>query len=135
MALDDGRVFSDLVAAVVQERDIVLQSDGSALRAYCYLSDAVRGFFSVLFHGEAGSVYNVGNKRAEISVRDLADTLVMLFPERNCKVVRTVRGHPPGYLPSRIQRIAPDTAKLEAIGWQPRYGIEKGFKRTILSFL
>src|SRR5262249_53731189 len=28
MALDDGRVFSDFVAAIVQERDIVLTSNG-----------------------------------------------------------------------------------------------------------
>ncbi|HEV3203503.1 MAG TPA: NAD-dependent epimerase/dehydratase family protein, partial [Gemmataceae bacterium] len=134
MALDDGRVFSDLVAAIVEQHDIVLQSDGAARRAYCYLSDAVRGFFTVLFHGENGSAYNVGNTQAEISVRDLAQKLVALFPEKCLKVIHAASSHRPGYLPSRIPRVAPDTTKLAALGWRPKYGIEDGFKRTILSF-
>lgn len=34
MALDDGRVFADFVANVVNRQDIVMMSDGSAVRPF-----------------------------------------------------------------------------------------------------
>ncbi|MBI3891533.1 MAG: NAD-dependent epimerase/dehydratase family protein, partial [Candidatus Wallbacteria bacterium] len=61
MRLDDGRVFADFVADIVQGRDILLQSDGSALRAFCYLADATVGFFTVLLKGKVAEAYNIGN--------------------------------------------------------------------------
>lgn len=135
MALDDGRVFGDFVSDVVHGRDLVLRSDGSAIRAYCYLSDAVAGFFTVWLRGTAGQAYNVGNNRAEASVRELAHKLAALFPEKKLQVVQAAARGESGYLPSRVNRVSPDTAKLEALGWSPRYSLETGFARTILSFL
>ncbi|WP_159730939.1 NAD-dependent epimerase/dehydratase family protein [Methylosinus sp. Ce-a6] len=129
MRLDDGRVFADFVRDVVTGRDIVLNSDGSAERAFCYLADAVRAFFAVLLKGEAGLAYNVGNPEAVASVRALAETLIGLYPQRGVSLRSSVP--PSGYIPSQIQRSAPDTTRLEALGWRPTVGIAEGFKRTI----
>ncbi len=54
MELNDGRVFADFVADIVAGRDIVLKSDGSARRPFCYLADATVGFFKVLLQGGRG---------------------------------------------------------------------------------
>ncbi len=51
MRLDDGRVFADFVADIVNFRDIIMKSDGSAQRAFCYLADATVAFFTVLLKG------------------------------------------------------------------------------------
>ena len=51
MKLDDGRVFADFVKNVVCNENIQLSSDGSAKRSFCYLADAVIGFFTVLLKG------------------------------------------------------------------------------------
>jgi nucleoside-diphosphate-sugar epimerase len=135
MALDDGRVFSDFVADIVHRRDLVMKSDGSAVRAYCYLTDAVAGYFTVLLRGESGLAYNVGNNRAEVSVLELARRLIALFPEKNLRVIQAERPPASGYLASKVSRISPDTTRLEALGWRPEHSLESGFQRTVRSFL
>lgn len=132
MALDDGRVFADFVADIVARRDIVMKSDGRTERAFCYLSDATRGFLTVLLRGVAGQAYNVGNPASLTSIGALAETLTGLFPERRLNVVQ----QPPAgdYLQSRISRNWPDIAKSGALGWLPSVGLEDGFRRTVSSF-
>jgi nucleoside-diphosphate-sugar epimerase len=129
MRLDDGRVFADFVRDIVAGRDIALTSDGSAERAFCYLADATAAFFTLLLKGEKSRAYNVGNARAVVSIRDLATTLTALYPERGLKATF---GRPAeGYIASRVARSAPDTGRLEALGWRPRTGVADGFRRTI----
>jgi len=133
--LDDGRVYADFVADIVNNLDIIMKSDGSARRAFCYLTDAVQGFLTILLKGENGQAYNLGNPQGEISILELAVKLVDLFPEKGLKVLRQPIHDNPDYIPSQISRNCPDISKLLALGWQPQTSIEEGFKRTIGSFL
>lgn len=136
MPLRDGRVFSDFVADVVERRPLVMKSDGSAVRSYCYLADAVAGMLAALLRGAPGEAYNVGHPGAVASVGELADRLVALFPDRGLTVQRApAPDAPTGYLPSPIARSVPDVAKLSALGWAPVHGIEAGFRRTVEAFL
>jgi UDP-glucuronate decarboxylase len=127
---DDGRVFADFAFNVLRGENIVMKSDGSARRAFCYAADAVEAFFTVLLKGEPAIPYNVGNPDAELSVMELAELLVGLFPERNLMVEKHA---PPsaGYLASTFQRLMPDVSALRALGWQPRTTPEAGFRRMI----
>ena len=134
MRLDDGRVFADFVADILHHRHIVMKSDGAARRAFCYLSDAVRGFFTVLLTGQVGQAYNIGNDEGELSVQELAQLLVDLFPEKQLKVIRYTGAQSPGYLPSKIARNCPDIAKARRLGWAPQVTVPDGFRRTIGSF-
>lgn len=134
LSLEDGRVFADFVANVVRGEDLVLKSDGRAIRAYCYLADAVRGFLTVMLKGAKAEAYNVGNPHAQVSVAELAERLVALFPELHLRVLRSEAPRAAGYLESPIPSNAPRTEKLEALGWRPKHSIESGFSRTVLSF-
>ena len=129
LALDDGRVFCDFVADLVGGRDLKLTSDGMAIRAYCYLGDAVAGYLAVLLKGK-NEAYNVGNSRMAVSVRELAERLVALFPEKELRLRHTPPEYAAGHLHNGVSRICPDTSKLEALGWEPRHSIESGFRRT-----
>jgi len=133
MPLGDGRVFTDFVADVLARRDVVMRSAGTASRAFCYLADAVAGFFTILLRGEAATPYNVGNDSAELSVRDLAALLAGLDPSLGLKVRREA-AEGDTYLPSPIQRGCPDVTRLRNLGWEPRTGPEEGFRRTIRSY-
>lgn len=135
MKLDDGRVFADFVSDVVNGRDIVMRSDGKAIRAFCYLSDAIIAFFTVILKGEIGQAYNVGNDKAEISVIDLANLLVSLYPERKLKAIKQDESVTPGYLKSPFNRHVPDINKIKQLGWIPQINLNEGFRRTIESFL
>lgn len=134
MALNDGRVFADFVANVVRGEDIVLKSDGGAVRPFCYLADAVAGYFTVLLCGETGLPYNVGNDRTEISVKDLALLLAGLFPEKKLRVRQEAAAPAPGYLASPVARVVPDLSRIAGLGWRPSTSLREGFSRTILSY-
>jgi len=135
MRLDDGRVFADFVADILNNRDIVMKSDGTAVRAFCYLADAIQGFFRVLLNGQVGQAYNIGNDKGEVSVLELAQILVSLFPDKKLKVVKNIGAQVPGYLKSQITRNCPDITKVRQLGWEPTVSVVEGFRRTISSFL
>ena len=134
LSFDDGRVFADFVANIVNGEDIVMNSDGAAVRSFCYLADATAGFFTVLLKGENAQAYNVGNPAGTISIKELAHLLVNIYPQKKLSAVfKQVENAT--YLPSNFSRLCPDIEKIKALGWRPFTGLAEGFKRTIDSFI
>lgn len=133
MELNDGRVFADFVANIVAGQNIVLKSDGSARRPFCYLADATEAHFRVLLTGKAGEAYNLGSGM-QCSVLELAEMLCSLFPERGCKVVRQARSAGDAYVPSAVRGFELDLGKIHALGWKATTSIEEGFRRTVQSY-
>jgi UDP-glucuronate decarboxylase len=131
---EDGRVFADFSFNVLRNENIVMSSDGSARRAFCYASDAIAGFLTVLLKGETAMPYNVANSSAELSVMELAEMLVGLFPEKKLQVDRRVDRGAKGYMPSTYNRLVPDTTRLESLGWKPTVAPAQGFKRMIQAY-
>ncbi len=135
MKLADGRVFSDFVANVVTGKNIVMKSRGEVKRPFCYIADTAAALFTILLKGKPGQAYNVGNDQAEASVIGLANLLVDLFPQKKLKVIKKERAKKEGYIETKILSNRPDTSKLRALGWQPKYSPTQGFQRTIDSFV
>jgi UDP-glucuronate decarboxylase len=131
LAPDDGRVFSDFIADIVAGRDFIIKSDGSARRAFCYVSDAIAGIFTAMLKGNSGQPYNVGNDRAEVSIKELAETLIAAFPERKLSVIIDPAKMGQNYAKSAVSRNAPDVGALRGLGWSPRIDIATGFRRTV----
>ena len=132
---DDGRSFADFITAAADRRPLILNSNGSAIRYFCYLSDTVAGLFTVLLRGEAGEAYNVGSETECCSILELAQLIIGLFPERDLRLIHT------GVADSRVksvistQRPVPlNTAKLRALGWQARVRLADGLRRAVLSY-
>lgn len=132
--LNDGRVFGDFIKNIKNNENIEMKSDGSARRAFCYLSDATVAFFTVLINGMNGEAYNVGNPEQEVSIYELAEKLVELFPEKKLKVIRIEENQSIEYIKSPINKCLPCIDKIRKIGWEPKIEISEGFKRTILSY-
>ncbi len=128
---DDGRVFADFVSNIVNNEDIVLKSDGSAVRSFIYLVDTISGMFTALLKGKNGEAYNLANETSTVSIKSLAETLAQLYPEKKLKVIRKQRPLNDGYVESTISVNRPSTAKLEALGWKPHFSLQEGFRRTI----
>jgi nucleoside-diphosphate-sugar epimerase len=133
MDLNDGRVFADFVADIVRGENIVLKSDGTALRLFCYLADAVVGLFSVLLKGGDAEAYNVMNDEGGIRIGDLATTLCNLFPEAGLRVIREV---PEVTVQAKVWNTGFPVSmkKLRSLGWRPSTSVQHGFRRTILSY-
>jgi len=135
IGLSDGRVFADFISDIVNRRDIIMKSDGQAQRSFCYLADAILGFYTVLLMGKVGEAYNIGNDKAVIKIVDLAERLVGLFPELQLQVVKKIEANNNGYIKSMVVNLLPNITKISKLGWSPKYSIEEGFKRSIQSYL
>ena len=72
---------------MIEGENIVLNSDGSAERAFCYITDAVIAMFYVLFNGKSGKAYNLANETEPISIKELAELLVSIRKDKQIKVV------------------------------------------------
>ena len=135
MQLDDGRVYADFVACILNNEPIALKSDGLATRSFCYSADAVAGFWKVLLDGAPGEAYNVGNPDGEISMRALGQLLVGMYPEKGLTLSYVERPPADNYLASAVARGCPDIAKVATLGWHPTTSLADGFRRTIESYL
>jgi nucleoside-diphosphate-sugar epimerase len=120
--LDDGRVFADFVSDIINKKDIVLKSRGSASRSFCYLSDATIAYYTVLLKGQSGEAYNVGG--FETGIRELAERLAS---EYNLMVITGTEN-------SGYPRVCPDITKIGRLGWTPKVSVQDGFRRTVRSF-
>lgn len=132
--LNDGRAFADFTKAILENKDIVLKSDGSATRPFLYITDATCAFFKVLLDGEMSEAYNLGADASnEMSMRDLAQMLVESYPEKALKVVFDIDEKDLTYSKMRSpqQQIRYSYAKLKALGWKQRVNVKEAFLRTI----
>lgn len=66
----DERVMSQFIETGIKEGVVRTSGNGSAMRTYCYISDAVDMMTNVLYKGESG-IYNIGGVSA-ITISDLA---------------------------------------------------------------
>ena len=132
--LNDGRVFSDFCKNILNNENIILKSDGSAKRSFCYVADAVQAYFLILLSGEPATAYNVGgDEYHEITIRDLSQMLVALFPEKKLKVVFYINENDLTYTKMRTpqKQILPDLSKINSLGWYLSTTVRDSFKRTI----
>ena len=126
---NDGRVMSDFISDAVAGRDIILKSDGTAIRAFCYITDAISGIFTALMKGRQGEAYNLADETHPLTIRKAAE----LTAEAAGVHVRTEIGtNMQGYC--NYRRTGLDTSRLESLGWKPNTGIEEAITRTIESF-
>src|SRR5207245_9140299 len=76
LKIADRRVLPDFARDVLAGRDIVMLSDGTPRRTFCYVADAVIGYYKILVKGRPGEAYNIGAEVPEISIRELAEMVV-----------------------------------------------------------
>lgn len=128
---NDPRVFASFMNNLVHGEDIVMKSDGTAYRAFCYVADAVAAFFTVLFCGKDGEAYNVCNSTEFCSIRQLANRIISLREDVSLKVITKERPADDNYIENlRANLNPPSDEKLRQLGWHPEYTIEQGFARV-----
>jgi len=133
MKLDDGRVFADFVRNIVMDENIEMKSDGNAVRSFCYISDATIAFFKILLEGKNNNAYNMSNPTQSVSIKELAEILIDLFPEKKLKVI--YKNQSQDYLKSPIEGHIANISKLQSLDWNPSVSISEGFTKTIRSYL
>jgi nucleoside-diphosphate-sugar epimerase len=135
LKISDRRVIPDFATNIMESEDIIILSDGSATRTFCYISDAVVGYLKVLARGRSGESYNIGKDKPEISVNELADICVSVAKDLFHYTGKTVKKSSSDnkYLVDNPVRRCPDISKARnELGFEPDVGIEDGLRKTFL---
>ena len=127
--LKDKRIFPDLMNNIKMNKDIVLYSDGTPTRSFCYISDQIRGIIEVLFKGKNGEPYNIGNNE-EISIKKLAKLAVKISKKKlNIKMKSNMDKT---FNTDSPKRRCPDIKKMYSLNkWRPKINLNTGLLRTI----
>jgi nucleoside-diphosphate-sugar epimerase len=135
LKITDGRVIPDFARDVLAGRDIVMLSDGSPKRTFCYASDAVVGYYKVLVRGGNGEPYNIGIDHPEISMADLATLIVKTARDLFGYGGKVVLGksQESDYLADNPVRRCPVIKKArDQLGYEPGIQVEEGIWRSLV---
>ena len=131
MNINGGMVHTEFLKMLLNNEDIVLLSDGSSLRTYTYISDAISAMFKIILESE-DIVYNAVNNKNEVSIKELAEILINLYPEKESKLVFNIEEEKEGYDYKTFKFCLISSEKImNELKWNPKYSIEEGFERTI----
>ncbi len=135
LRLDDRRVLPDFARDVLEGRDVVLHSDGSPRRTFCYIKDAIVGYLRALVSGRPGEAYNIGSDAPEVSMREVAEKVVATAHDQwgYAGRVRFEASTDPQYLVDNPQRRCPvlDKARSE-LGYAPNVSLDDGIARALV---
>lgn len=129
--LDDGRLHIDFISQIISKGEIVLKSDGTAVRTFLYLTDAVRAMFYVLFYGIPGEAYNIVTEEGEASVKELADRMASLAAGKSVNVVFDQTKRDTIEVTGALSVVTGDSTKLTALGWKPQHSMADGCERMM----
>jgi len=128
MLMSDTKAISQFIRKGIAGEDIVLKSAGTQYYSYTYMADAISGLLTILLKGECGEAYNVADEKSDIMLKDLA-ALIAAYKGKQVVFEIPDEVESAGY--SKATKARLDGSKLKALGWEPRYDIEEGIKRTM----
>lgn len=133
MRIGDKRLPADLANCILEQRDIVIHSDGRPTRTFCYISDAIAGYFKCLQYGKFDS-FNIGIETPEISVRELA----AIYQSASQEIfdfkpqITFVESEDKEYLVDNPNRRCPDITKArDLLRYDPSVKVEDGVRRYL----
>lgn len=129
MKSTDYRVIPTLLSQGLQGKELTVHDKGNQTRTFCYISDAVTGFFKILINGRNGEAYNVGNDAEEINMLALAETIAeSVFDNKvHIKLIK----YPDNYPQDEPRRRCPDLTKIKKeLGYAQQVNLKTGLRRA-----
>ncbi len=126
MRPSDGRVVSNFIVQALRGDPLSIYGEGDQTRSFTYVDDLVDGIHR-LFFSERVEPTNVGNP-GEFTVRQLAERVLAMTGSRSELSFLPLPEDDP-----KVRR--PDIGVARAVlGWEPRFPLEEGLRRTIPYF-
>ncbi len=130
MRLDDNRVIPNFVAKGLNREALPVYGDGHSTRTFCYITDAITGFFQILLSDRDGEAFNLGSADDEISMKELAKQVAELIGP-GAKIA-FVGGINDAYANADPKRRRPDISKaINLLGYSPKVELREGLQRFI----
>lgn len=118
------KVIPLFITNLIDGQQAPVYGEGKQIRDWLFVEDHCSAIDLLIEHGINGEVYNIAGNQ-EISNIELARLILSLLgkDESLIKLVQDRPGHD--------FRYSLDCSKLKKLGWQQRYSLEAGLKRTI----
>lgn len=136
MNINDKRLPADFANAIVNNKDLLIYSDGTPTRTFCYIADAITGYFKVLLHGKL-EAFNIGIDKPEISVREFSDIFYKQGKEifKYTGKIEFAQSPDNDYMTDNPNRRCPNIEKAKKyLDYSPEFHVEEGITR-FLKFL
>lgn len=129
MEKNDYRIIPNVIKKIKRKKKILLHSNGKQTRAFCYITDAMTGFFKVILSNKSGEIWNIGNPKNEISMINLIRIFNLLNKRNNrYKLIN----YPKNYPGNEPRRRCPDISKAEKeLNFKPKVDIKEGLFRML----
>tara|TARA_B110000285_G_scaffold200846_1_gene235015 strand:+ start:3295 stop:4254 length:960 start_codon:yes stop_codon:yes gene_type:complete len=129
MDKEDGRVVSNFINQLLENKDITIYGNGAQTRSFCYITDTLNGLIKLMNSGQdiQGPI-NIGNPN-EISINDLAYSIKMLIPGSDSKIIfKNLPEDDP-----KVRKPCINKAN-NLLDWYPDVTLFNGLKETIKYF-
>ncbi len=126
-----GMVLPRFVEQALQDRPITIYGDGSQVRSFTWVGDAVEACIRLMETPAAeGQVFNVGSEEA-VTIRDLADRVKRMTGSRSEIVhIPYKQAYGPGF--EDIHHRVPDITRLcRTVGYAPTISLDEIVERVI----
>ena len=123
-----SRIVPDIIKSAIENKTLVIRSDGKFTRDYIYVEDVVSGYLDLAQKMNAlslfGEAFNFSNEKP-ISVLYLVKTVHKLIGKSpDYKIINQAKYE------IRHQYLCSSKAK-KILGWKPRYDLQQGLKKTV----
>lgn len=121
----DGKALSQFIASGINQRPIILKSQGTQRFSYTYVADAVSAILFLLKSGISGQAYNVAGEE-DLCLREIAELVAkicqtsVIFDVSNEKNMSY----------SKAAHALLSIEKIKQLGWKPNVSISAGLART-----
>lgn len=123
MDLDDGRVITNFISQIMQNRNLTIYGDGSQTRSFQYIEDLLEGIVR-LMKSSYDQPVNLGNPE-EYCILEIAHLTKELMNSSAQIVYNPLPQDEP-------KRRKPDiTISKEILGWEPKIYLNEALKKTI----
>ena len=124
----DNRVSSAWAYAAARGEDIIMKSDGSQLRSYCYCLDCASAMLKTLFIGESGHAYNISNPDSIITIKEMGELLAESAGVK-LRMSLPTEEEKKGFNPMSNSSL--ESKSLLSLGWHGCFDAETGFSHTV----
>lgn len=128
MMATDNKAHAEFLRSGTWNKDIIMKSSGTQRRTYCYVIDVINGILKILFEGSIGESYNISNPLSVVSIKEFAD-IVAQISGVNVRYSENVDINLKWNVP--VQNCILKSDKLQKLGWQAEYDIQRGIKETL----
>lgn len=126
--LNFNRIIPQTIRSVLNGERPMIRSDGTLIRDYFYVEDAVSAYLLLAEKLEeqnlAGEAFNFSNE-VQYSVKDLVDELLVLMNSELKPIILNEATNEINH-----QYLCANKAR-RVLGWKPTYTIKEGLRRTI----